>query len=139
MINWTKIETEYITKNISQIKLSKKYKISRSTIQNRCKEGNWTDKRKKYQSVLVQKSVQKAVEKDAEFYAELKQVCDDASMALAKRIKEMAYNADEMRSCDAANLTAALERIKGFLPDASADSEREGGGVVIMPSRDDGE
>ena len=139
MINWTTIETEYVTKNISQIKLSKKYKISRSTIQNRCKKGNWTDKRKKYQSVLVQKSVQKAVEKDAEFYAELNRVCNDASMALAKRIKEMAYNADEMRSCDAANLTAALERIKGFLPDAPADSEREGGGVVIMPSRDDGE
>lgn len=60
-------------------------------------------------------------------------------MALAKRIKDMAINDPNMRSCDAANLSAALERIRGFLLPAPAEEEKEGGGVIFMPLRTDGE
>ncbi len=138
-IDWTKIETEYVTQNISQIKLSKKYKISRSTIQDRCKKGDWTSKREKYHTEIARKSVQKAVEKDSEFYAELNKVCDEAAMALAIRIRDMSKQAPDLRSSDVANLSAALERIRAMLPDAAAEPDKEGGGVIIMPARDDGE
>lgn len=137
--DWQKIQTEYIVKNASMAKLCKKYGISKTTIYKHCKDGGWTAKRKEYKEKIANKAIQKSQDEVAAYYAELNQICDDASIALAKRIRDMSINDPDMRSCDAANLSAALERIRGFLPPAPAEEEKEGGGVVFMPLRTDGE
>lgn len=45
--NWSKIETEYTTTEISQTALAEKYKVSLRAVNIHAKEGNWVEKKEK--------------------------------------------------------------------------------------------
>lgn len=64
-IDWNAIETEYITTNIGQRELAKKYGISPSTIGRRCSEEQWISKRERYASRAVAKSIDKSAVKES--------------------------------------------------------------------------
>ena len=68
-VDWEKIKTEYITGDISQNDLAKKYKVSRSTLQTRARKEHWHDKKLKSKAKVVEKAVQKAENRQANVYA----------------------------------------------------------------------
>lgn len=71
-INWRKIETEYITTDISQRDLAKKYKVPLPTIVSRSKANNWYEQKKQNHSKIIAESIEKSnVETVAEICAEL--------------------------------------------------------------------
>lgn len=68
-VDWEKIKTEYITGDISQDKLAKKYGVSRNILQTRAQKEKWTDERAKHRENVVKKAVQKAENRQASVYA----------------------------------------------------------------------
>ncbi len=57
--DWTRIDAEYITTEISQKKISEKYGIPIGTIQDRARKEGWSEKRKKFRGKTVAKTMQK--------------------------------------------------------------------------------
>ncbi len=59
--DWSKIKTEYITGNIGQKALAKKYGVQASVLQKRAQNEKWAEAKKKYCADVVKKAVQKEV------------------------------------------------------------------------------
>lgn len=59
-VNWEKIKAEYITGNIGQRKLAKKYNVSVSVLSKRCSAEKWVEARKKSRDKVVANAVRKA-------------------------------------------------------------------------------
>lgn len=68
-LDWKAIKTEYITTSISQRKLAKKHSVSISTLRRNAQKQGWFDAKKKYQSRVVQKAVQKIETKESDLLA----------------------------------------------------------------------
>jgi hypothetical protein len=64
--NWNKIRNEYVSTNISQRKLSEKYKVSFNTLKDRAKRENWTKCKDETHHRITTKTLQKTAEKVAE-------------------------------------------------------------------------
>lgn len=71
MIDWKTIETEYITTDISHRDLAAKHGVSRSTLGQRAKTDNWSDKRSQYRAKTVSKAVNAVGTKQANMAAKL--------------------------------------------------------------------
>lgn len=52
--NWSKIETEYITTEISQTALAEKYNVSLRAVNIHAKSGNWVEKKEKNLQEITQ-------------------------------------------------------------------------------------
>lgn len=65
-IDWLKIRNEYITTEISQRDISKKYNISWNTLSKRANREEWAKKRKEYYNNSANRSQQILTEKNAE-------------------------------------------------------------------------
>lgn len=64
-IDWDKIKTEYVTTDISQPKLIKKYKLSKGEVNRHSVQDGWVKARKVYREKLVEKTVEKTANKKA--------------------------------------------------------------------------
>lgn len=64
--DWLKIQNEYITTEISQRDIAKKYGISWNTLSKRANREEWARKRKEYYDKSAKRSQQILVEKNAE-------------------------------------------------------------------------
>ena len=71
MVDWKKLETEYVTTDISHRQLADKYGICRSTIGKKATDDNWSDKRKKHRDKTVSKAVDAIGTKQATMAAKL--------------------------------------------------------------------
>ncbi len=60
MRNWTEIETQYITGNMSQKELAESLQISYSTLSKVATENKWSDKRKKFRKKAANKGLERA-------------------------------------------------------------------------------
>ena len=81
-IDWDAIKTEYVTTEINQRDLSKKYKVNVRDLADRCRKEKWVEQRKKNRAKAFEKAEQKAVNKRAD---ELAGVLD-ASYKIRDRI-----------------------------------------------------
>ena len=59
-VNWEKIKTEYVTGDISQRDIAKKYGLNDKTLQGRARREGWFAERKKLQGKVLAKAMQKA-------------------------------------------------------------------------------
>lgn len=64
-IDWDKIKTEYVTTDISQTKLIKKYKLSKGDVNRHSVQDGWVEARKVYREKTVAKAVEKTANKKA--------------------------------------------------------------------------
>lgn len=64
-IDWDKIKTEYVTTDISQRDLIKKYKVNNVELAKHSKNEKWVEARKKYKARLTSKAIAKSCDKKA--------------------------------------------------------------------------
>ena len=70
-VNWEEIKTEYITTDISQRKLAKKYGVSHIAISNRSKNEGWVKAREQYKAKTLAKTLEKSSTREANRLARL--------------------------------------------------------------------
>lgn len=87
-LDWKAIKTEYITTNISQRELAKKRGVSMSTLRRNAQKQGWYEAKKKYQSRVVQKAVQKIETKESNLLARELSVADKITGVLEKTFKD---------------------------------------------------
>ena len=66
MIDWKGIQTEYITGELSLVKLAKKHSLPLSTVQVRCRQEGWVAKRRDFRQQAVAVAVSEAVTDEAD-------------------------------------------------------------------------
>ena len=69
--DWSKIEQEYVTGDMSLLELSEKYHISQTTIYKKAKEGEFDQKRQKYREKVAKKAITRASTRDARAIARI--------------------------------------------------------------------
>lgn len=87
-LDWKAIKTEYITTSISQRELAKKRGVSMSTLRRNAQKQGWYEAKKKYQSRVVQKAVQKIETKESNLLARELSVADKITGVLEKTFKD---------------------------------------------------
>ena len=76
---WQKIKTEYISNaNISTRQLAAKYGVSYSALCQRCAREKWVEARKRKQSILDAKVIERAAEREADRAAATYDAADKA-------------------------------------------------------------
>lgn len=135
--DWSAIEAEYITGNLSYRKLAEKYEIHYKTIAGFAKAHSWVEKRNQYRDKVVTKTVEKSADKAVRSLTErlddLYQATDNMSRILAsatsteenfrKRIvktKDITGQEDyEERTFDSFDATA-VKQMTGAIKDLAA-------------------
>ena len=112
---WQKIKTEYISNaNISTRQLAAKYGISYSALCQRCAREKWVEARKQKQSILDEKVIERAAEREADRAAA---TYDAADMALETitALLQKDVDTDTISVADLKTITGALKDIKYVL------------------------
>ena len=109
-IDWAKIKGEYVTSDISLVKIAEKYGVSPSAVQKRSKKEGWSvDKKKQHKKAadkvakkLNDKKVRKAV-------SDIDRVCNAASKLISKINRAI----DEVDKREIQSKTCYRERAEG--------------------------
>ena len=112
---WQKIKTEYISNaNISTRQLAAKYGVSYSALCQRCAREKWVEARKRKQSILDAKVIERAAEREADRAAA---TYDAADMALetVTALLQKDVDTDTISVADLKTITGALKDIKYVL------------------------
>lgn len=109
-VNWEKIKTEYITGNISQKDLAKKYQVNYKTLEKYAKEG-WYQEKLKYRKKVSDKAIRKSANKDANRLSRI----IDASRKLTDHIIKAAEDPEQFNRWLCETTT----------PDGSRDTEEK--------------
>lgn len=167
-VNWRNIKKEYVTTDISQRELARKYSVSSSQIANHSKKEKWVEKRKQYQSKVYSKSVEKQEAKDIDHLMKVKSATDrmsnviDAVLERTEKIKGINIG----YASDIKDMTTAIKNLTGAIRDlydipntkektamdiamqrlemdksknAGEIGDEEEGGVLMIAERDDEE
>lgn len=119
--NFKKIETEYITGNMSLTSLAKKYDIPADTLKKRSQKGKWSSKRKEYKEKVIGKTVEKIAEGTSEKlkkeYDVACRMCEVLEEALQDdeqfyRHVDKYGQEDVLKTLDAKRLSAAAKALK---------------------------
>lgn len=110
-IDWKAIKTEYITTNISQRELAKKYKVGARQLAERSKKEKWVEKRKQKSSELTAKMIDKATDEQVDRYARLMRVSDMALEIVERKIKAC-EDTEGIKTSDLRALTGAIRDLK---------------------------
>jgi len=85
--NWRKIETEYITTDISQRKLAEKYGVSYNTIKQKSAVGGWVEKKHEHHRNVTAKVRESIADAQARDLTDLID-CADKQLEVLKRMYE---------------------------------------------------
>ena len=113
--DWQKIKTEYIRDtNISTRQLAAKYGVSYSALCQQCAREKWVEARKRKQSILDAKVIERAAEREADRAAA---TYDAADMALetVTALLQKDVDTDTISVADLKTITGALKDIKYVL------------------------
>lgn len=83
-VDWLAIKTEYITTDISQRKLAKKYGLAVSTIARKSTDEGWVEQREQHKSNVLSKTTEKIANKEANKLAKLAAATDKAIDVVVK-------------------------------------------------------
>lgn len=87
-VDWLAIKTEYITTDISQRKLAKKYGLSVSTIARKSTDEGWVEQREQHKSKVLSKTTEKIANKEANKLAKLAAATDKAIDVVVKAFED---------------------------------------------------
>jgi hypothetical protein len=95
VINWTKIETEYVAGSMSLKELAKRKRVSYSTLSKRASEGGWAQKRKDFRANVENEALAQAQARARERMDQLlqgtEQLLDNAMAALQDELQFRRY------------------------------------------------
>ena len=94
-IDWEKIKTEYVTTDISQRGLIKKYKVNNVDLAKHSKEEGWVQARKDYKARATAKVIAKMCDKESTKQANQLSGLLDASYNLRDRIMKATADPDQ--------------------------------------------
>lgn len=94
-IDWDEIKTEYVTTDISQPKLIKKYKLSKGDVNRHSVQDGWVEARKVYREKMMAKTVEKFANKEATRRANLLKSLLNSSCKLADKIEKLTDDPDQ--------------------------------------------
>lgn len=86
--DWQKIETEYVTTDLSYANLSEKYHIHKSVIARQGRLGKWAEKKTAYAHELSTKCIQKAQEKKLSTYEQGMAALNEGWIGMCEYIRE---------------------------------------------------
>lgn len=123
MVDWLAVKTEYVTTATSYRELARKYGVSRKTIADRGKAGNWVRERGQYLDESTTKIKAAAAEGQAERAVRFVSVAD----RLLGKIEEFVDSeyAQTMTPKDIRALTAAMGDLKDIMDIRSKADARE--------------
>ena len=123
MVDWLAVKTEYVTTATSYRELARKYGVSRKTIADRGKAGNWVQERGQYRDESSTKIKAAAAEGQAERAVRFVSVAD----RLLGKIEEFVDSeyARTMTPKDIRALTAAMGDLKDIMDIRSKADTRE--------------
>ena len=123
MVDWLAVKTEYVTTATSYRELARKYGVSRKTIADRGKAGNWVRERGQYRDESTSKMKAAAAQGQAERAARFASAADK----LLGKIEEIvgSENAQPMTAKDIRALTAAMGDLKDIMDIRSKADIRE--------------
>lgn len=92
-VNWNKIKTEYITTDISQRNLAKKYKISYSTLRDHSKadEDDWYKLKCQYRTDVVADAVKQSATEEAALLAAEYDIADKFVKLIEESLDDDTY------------------------------------------------
>lgn len=114
--DWNKIKTEYITTDIVQRDLAKKYDVPYSTLRDRCRTDGWFEEKKRFRSKIVADAAKKiAKDKSEQLLDEYNIACGFIKL-LEKSLENDDYTdagtIDTQKVNQAANALAKFMEIK---------------------------
>ena len=113
--DWQKIKTEYIRDtNISTRQLAAKYGVSYSALCQRCAREKWVEARKRKQSILDAKVIERAAEREADRAAATYDAADIA-LETVTALLQKDVDTDTISVADLKTITGALKDIKYVL------------------------
>lgn len=109
MTDWIAIKKEYLSGNISQEALAKKYGVNRATVSTRAKKENWVKQREAYRDAKTVREIQATADKEIDRYKRMLSVTDK----LLQKIEEQIDNLDgEITPSIYKQYTSAIKDIK---------------------------
>lgn len=123
MVDWLAVKTEYVTTATSYRELARKYGVSRKTIADRGKAGNWVRERGQYRDESTSKMKAAAAEGQVERAVRFASVADRL-LAKIEYIVD-ADGAQTMTPKDIRALTAAMGELKEIMDIRSKADTRE--------------
>nr|DAX83583.1 MAG TPA: hypothetical protein [Caudoviricetes sp.] len=158
--DWTAIENEYVTGEISLQKLSEKYEIPLRTIKDRSRKGEWSRKKKEFCADTAQKARQKIMKKEAARLEKLKGVAEELADIISRDVEQLKEQHGKSKTLTESDvkmikeLTVALKNIADVMRDVYGlptirekvllekhkewrksikDAEKVTGGVIFLP------
>lgn len=125
MADWKKIKTEYITTDISQRKLAKKYGVSESALAKKSIKEEWFKQRKQNYSKTTAKAIEKASNNEAkEISAELR-VANKLIQAIEKALDDEMVLANTQSLNYLANALSKASSTKRVITGEYNEKERD--------------
>ena len=119
MTDWVAIKKEYLSGNISQEQLAKKYGVNRTSISTRAKKEEWLKQREAYRDAKIVKQIQATAEKEIDRYKKIQTVADKLLQKIEENIDSDVLNADAIKK-----YTSAIRDIKD-LQDIKSEADRK--------------
>ena len=131
MIDWSIIETEYVTTNISQRKLAEKHGVSRGRLGEYAKKEHWQEKREKHREQTIQNAADIISVNQANRMAEYVETAD---ILLGKVKQLLRENEEVVRDVSALReISVILKNLKDVQSMGAAE-QGDGGGVILIPA-----
>lgn len=112
--NWSAIETEYVTGNISYADLAQKHGVSNDVLTRKAIKRNWTDKKQQFKDRMLEqankKRLQETVLEKIHFDMMCEQSCDLAVSAIQRALIDYIHRKETLiDSLDMLNMAKAMQ------------------------------
>lgn len=136
-IDWTAIETEYITGRMSYRDIAESKGISLSAIKAHGVQGGWNQKRKEHRQDCTARTIEKTAESSADKLAELQLLLLDTALAMADRLNKRIREAENMKPAEMLQYARVLVALNEFVPDGNKEEDQSAvhGFVCYLPER----
>lgn len=130
MINWQKVETEYVTGDTSYAKLAKKYGVGRRAVTVRGKDGDWVRKREEYRAETTSKLIRKTQEKMVSDAEQCAAYLNEARVNICRQIAEKSRA--ELEPIDLQRLANTYQ----MLMPSETEKETVTQNIILLPKQE---
>ena len=137
-INWTEIESLYVTGQQSYEALAAEQGVSLAAMKEHGTKGGWYRKRMDYRKTCTTKAAEKAAETVADKMAALQSLLLDTALDIATRLNRQLTEAEDIKPSELLQYARTLVALNEFAPEQNQiDEDDSRFGVVILPARTD--
>ena len=134
-IDWTAIETEYITGRMSYRDIAADKDISLSAIKDHGKQGEWQRKRAEHRQDCTARAADKVAEAVADTAAELKELISKAALNTATELNRRLDCCHDIKPSELLQLARVWQILNDSQKDEPDEQADYHGYVCILPAR----